>query len=252
MAVAPNWSQEHQDLVDRCARLEEATLRVAQLRGALSRLHEVDGVERIDETRLDFSEERRAAADEGRPIDPRFDSWVAFERAVKEFHVARRALYTPEFLQSLESLQLGEVKAAEWGTVFLEADPRCFRAGYVKERILRYLARMVDDLHADITTRLAFVILAAVDDPWRPEPWSANPWRSDSSPQRREYKWFCRLARKLRSADLIRELDRRSHSSDAVIGARARLALGRNRDEAKADPKARTVTSSKSALPNHT
>jgi hypothetical protein len=226
MADPPNWTRAHQDIVDRGVQLEDARRRVTQLRGALVRLHEVDGVERIEKTRLDFNGEKRAPASEGRPVDPLFDSWVAFERAVEQLQVARRALYTPEFLAALESLRLGDVAAAEWATVFLEADPRCFRAGYVSERILRYLARMASNLPAAVKTRLANVILAAVDDTWRPEPWGPNPWRPDSTPQRREFKWFCRLARKLDAPELTRQLAERLHSRDPAVAERARLALG--------------------------
>lgn len=198
-----------------------------QLRGALVRLHEIDGVEWIDKTRHDFNEEKEAATAEGRPVDPLFESWVALDRAVEESRAAQRALYAPEVLAMLEALRVGSIAASEWAIVFLEADPRCFRAGYVKERILRYLARIASDLPAATKSCLSAVILAAVDDTWRPEPWGPNPWRINSTPQRREFKWFCRLARKLNAPELARQLETRVHLTDHVLAERARLALGR-------------------------
>jgi hypothetical protein len=226
MAISQHRTAQHQAIVDRAAALEEARLSTNALRANRPRLNERDGVEMVDETRVAFEREKAAAAREGRKVDPRFAGWVAWERATARFHEALDAMYPSATTQALESLRNGEIAAAEWATVFLEADPRCFRSGYVKERILRYLSRIAGDLSPDIKSRLVEVIVAAVDDLWRPVPWGPNPWRTTTPPQRREFKWYCRLARNLAAPELRTALESRTRSSDAVVADRARRVLG--------------------------
>ena len=79
-------------------------------------------------------------------------------------------MYPPGTDRLIKALALGEPASVGWALVFLEADPRCFRAGYLRERMLRYLARMIDQLGPDEKQRLRTVCLLAVDDPWRPAP----------------------------------------------------------------------------------
>jgi hypothetical protein len=158
----------------------------------------------------------------------------------------------PETEQTTAALGRGDPTAVEWPLVFLEADPRCFRAGYLRERILRYFARMVDHLGEDDKRRLRQVTLAAVDDRWRPTPWDLSremrlmgASRDEASflaefgprladirrrtlpvAQRREFKWYCRLASHLAGDDLKNELEARARADDSVVARRARLVLG--------------------------
>jgi hypothetical protein len=159
-------------------------------------------------------------------------------------------MYTREDSERLQALSRGDVHAIPWALMFLEADPRCFRAGYVRERLLRYLARSTSQLSTSNARRLRAVLVRAVDDPWRPsgQDWTADipavqrmraklppdanagydAYRQRRLPyvQRREFKWYCRLAAKLDGADLIGDLREREAGDDEVVARRARLMLG--------------------------
>lgn len=71
-------------------------------------------------------------------------AWEAWKRSVALFHEAFREMYPASFEDRLELLRDGRAGGddLQWALTFLEADPWCFRSGYVKERLLRYLPRM--------------------------------------------------------------------------------------------------------------
>jgi hypothetical protein len=93
---------------------------------------------------------------------------------------AREALYSPDWWLIVEDLRLGEPSAVEPSLVFLEADPWCFRSGYAKERLLRFLRR--HSLSVGQTARLEDALIAAT---------LAGP--------RREFPLTAKLARHLAS-----------------------------------------------------
>jgi hypothetical protein len=238
----------HDALRERAARLEEA--RKANLASARVRVVLHDGDLGIHETRKAFETEKQRANATGTAIDPRFASWVDWESGVSLFREALRAMYPPGTKERTGALAAGDADAVEWALVFLEADPRCFRAGYLRERMLRYLARMTDLISPGDIQRLRRVVLAAVDDPWRPAPFDLEaatvragrygqrfmaqlgPRLADGKhrtlplAQRREFKWYCRLAAKMDGASLQGELQRRKQSDDSVVARRAGLMLG--------------------------
>jgi hypothetical protein len=249
-ATASWWTADHEVLLERARRLGEARTLNKATASARAILHEGKGG-RV-ETEHDFAAAKQRAAAAGAPIDPRFQSWMEWEGTASAARHALRAMYPPETEQSIAALSRGEATAVEWALVFLEADPRCFRAGYLRERVLRYLARMVDHLGEGDKRRLRQITLAAVDDPWRPTPWDlAREMRLMGGPgdeasflakfgprladirrrtlpvaQRREFKWYCRLASRLAGDDLKNELDARARADDSVVARRARLVLG--------------------------
>lgn len=254
------WSTEHESLLEHASRLEEARTVNRALAMARAILHEGD--HRVAQTRKDFEAEKQRAAAAGIPVHPKFRSWMEWEDSARAFHEALRAMYPPETDRLINALAVGEAASVGWAIVFLEADPRCFRAGYLRERMLRYLARMIDQLDTDEKRRLRKVTLLAVDDPWRPTPHDPVEAGRRMGPrgqafhakfgaqmaefqrrrlpvaQRREFKWYCRLAAKLDGDDLNHELEARARADDAVVARRASLMLGAIARKQKPTPQA--------------
>lgn len=126
------------------------------------------------------SDLQRRAADVERAsaaID-RFGSGMA-----KEFHAAMAMMYPPEWWATMARLQAGDADAVEAVILFLEADPRCFRSGYEKERICRFVGR------CPLTTRQAGRLLDVIDRV-----------RADTRRPGRERRAFERLAARLARA----------------------------------------------------
>ena len=131
------------------------------------------------------------------------EAWARWEDAAREWHEAMALLYSTEFWDSIERLQNGDRSAIDPAITFLEVDPWVFRSGYAKETILRFLKRA--DLNDEQAARLRQVVLAAVD-----------------VGDRREFRGYCRLARRVVDDDLRLALLERLRSSDR---GRARRAL---------------------------
>jgi len=89
---------------------------------------------------------------------------------------------------------------------FLEADPWFHGSGYIKARLVKFINRQA--LKPDWFRRLQKVAIASVD-------------RED----RREFRSYCRLARKVDSPELRKELARRLEHEDKGIRRRARWML---------------------------
>lgn len=244
MSRTPNWSTAHELLVERARRLEVAVKTNRMAADARVILH--TGDLGIVQTERDFAAEVQRAREAGGVVDPRFKTWVDWERTADEFHSAFRAMYPPDEESVIQALAAGDLDTVEWALVFLEANPQCFRAGYLRERMLRYLARILDGLSEADRARLTRVVLAAVDDPWRPATYRlpddplSNSRRGRallskvgasldqrlSEVQRREFGWYCRLAAKLSGHTLQRDLEDRVRSDDPVVARRASLMLG--------------------------
>jgi hypothetical protein len=103
------------------------------------------------------------------------EAWSRWEDAAREWHEAMALLYPKDFWDGLERLRIGDPAAIEPAITFLEVDPWCFRSGYAKETILRFLKRA--DLNDEQAGRLRTVILNAVD-----------------VGDRREFRGYCKLA----------------------------------------------------------
>lgn len=248
MGRARHWTAEHQSLIQRAAELEAA--RRINIAAANARVVLYSGDRRFVDTRRDFEAAKKDAKADGRAVDPRFQSWLFWERTAAESRAALTAMYPPEDEARIRSLALGDARVVGWALVFLEADPQCFRAGYVRERLLRYLARIVDRISDEDRRRVRTILVAAVDDPWRPsgvDRYAANPrvqaMRERLGPaqdaaykeymrrrlpfvQRREFRWYCRLAAKLGDPGLRGDIQARLSSADEVVMRRALLMIG--------------------------
>ena len=124
-----------------------------------------------------------------------------WRQAADDFHVAFESMYADTNI-IIGRLQAGSVEGVEPAITFLEADPWCFRSGYVKADILRSLVRC--PLTTDQAARLRQVVLYVVD-------------RRD----RREFRRYCRLAQIVDSEDLRRGLVARLRSGDRGVVRRA-------------------------------
>jgi hypothetical protein len=74
--------------------------------------------------------------------------------------MARERLYSPAWEANVTALQQGDARAVDASIDFLEADPICFRSGYAKERICRFLSRV--DLTERQRTRLVPIVTKAL------------------------------------------------------------------------------------------
>lgn len=115
-------------------------------------------------------------------------------------------IYTPELDDAVKSVKQGDSTKVNMLIEFLECDPRFFRSGYQKERILSALSRIP---HSEGTKdRLRRVILHVVD-----------------SSDRREFRYYCHLARHVDSAEMRLALSDRLNSTDHAVARRARWVL---------------------------
>jgi hypothetical protein len=165
-----------------------------------SDLPETDRIRRAAEL-VEETQQRLNAAVEQRHTSR--EAQARWEDAAHEWHEAMALLYPADFWDGIERLRNGERDAIEPAITFLEVDPWVFRSGYAKETILRFLKRT--DLDDEQAARLRRVILAAVD-----------------AGDRREFRGYCRLARRVVDDDLRLALLERLRSSDR---GRARRAL---------------------------
>ena len=131
---------------------------------------------------------------------------VAWTIAVARFHRAIERAYPPGFWEASGALRSGDADGLETAIDFLENDPLFFRSGYVKADLIRLIWRQ--PLTGTQTTRLRDVVLDIVD-------------RRDG----REFRHYCRLARRLDDPGLRRALDVRRRSNDADIRRRAAWVL---------------------------
>jgi hypothetical protein len=102
------------------------------------------------------------------------------------FHELYAGLYEP-IANALVRLRNNDSSGLESLVRFLEADVYCFRSGYMKEEIIRLLARA--DLETETAQRLRTIVLAVVD-----------------GFDRREFRYYIRLARRVDSVDFRSEL----------------------------------------------
>ena len=126
--------------------------------------------------------------------------------AVRAFWAAVRAAYPDGFWQTIgpryEHLAAGDAAAVELAVVFLEADPWFFRSGYVKADLIRRLQRLT--LTPKLIDRLSAVVLAVVD-----------------GRDRREFRWYARLARRIDNSQLREALLERHKVTDPGVRRRA-------------------------------
>jgi len=128
-----------------------------------------------------------------------YAAWVA---AVEAWHKAYDSMYPREFFESLREIPKGSAKAIDEAITFLEADPWCFRSGYVKAAIVRRLGSMA--IGDDNQRRLRKVIMQVID-----------------AGDRREFRWYARLGRRLDGVELREALIQRLASAEPGVRRRA-------------------------------
>jgi hypothetical protein len=130
------------------------------------------------------------------------ETQVAWSDAASELHDALDLLYD-DLAVAIGKAKLGDSDATQNLIAFLEADPWCFRSGYMKGRVYESLRRV--HLDSSLQDRLRAVLLNAVDAGYR-----------------REFRSSCRLARRIGDPLLIRELrERLVNSPDPHVRRRA-------------------------------
>ena len=145
----------------------------------------------------------RALRDRRDASDP---ATIAWEAAAARVHHAIERAYPPGFREALDALRSGDPAGLETAIDVLEGDPLFFRSGYVKAELIRLISRQ--PLTETQMARLRDVVLGIVD-------------RRDG----REFRRYCRLARRLDDQGLRRDLDVRRRSDDADIRRRAAWVL---------------------------
>lgn len=119
------------------------------------------------------------------------------------FHHVWAEAFPKDFWADQNRLKAGNPKGLENAIQFLECDPMFFRSGYIKADLAKYIRRVpISDRDAE---RLEQVILKVLD-----------------SRDCREFREYCRLARKLNSERLWTEIDSRLLSDDPAIRRRAK------------------------------
>ena len=130
---------------------------------------------------------------------PSFAEW---EARVGEFWAAMRATYPPEFWEAFELLKAGDDRAADAAIEFLEADPICFRSGYLKADVVRFLGRL--QLNSTQVSRLRNVVIEVA-----------------STRYGREFRRYCSLARRIDGPEFRRRLESLAASDNADVRRRA-------------------------------
>jgi hypothetical protein len=166
----------------------------------------IPSVEQIRERALVAERANKALRGTSR-IDPdpeRHDEWSA---RLGWFDENLSAVYTDEFVAAVAAVKAGDQSALEYVVRFLEADPWCFRSGYMKASLIPAIARL--DLNEQMRRRLASVVLTVVDDRRR----------------RREIRRYGALARAVVNPDFRRRLEERAASEDPQVQFNARQVL---------------------------
>ena len=124
------------------------------------------------------------------------------ESARRLYQQALERAYPPEFWEDYQRLKSGDASGLESAISFLEADPYFFRSGYVKAWLIRAIKPPM--LKSEYRQRLQTVVLNLVD-------------RRDD----RDFRAYCRLARKVDVPKLREQLTRRLTHSDPNVRRRA-------------------------------
>ncbi|MBK7882689.1 MAG: hypothetical protein IPJ81_01795 [Chitinophagaceae bacterium] len=112
----------------------------------------------------------------------------------------------PGGYQAICDLKKSEPQAIDNAIAYLKANPYFFRSGYIKEHILTTLKKL--DLTALQQLKLQNVIINVIDLYYC-----------------REFRYYCRLAKKIPSEFFIEKLQRKSKSGDLNIAKRASWVL---------------------------
>jgi hypothetical protein len=132
------------------------------------------------------------------------EAWAEWQAATNVFWLAYRDFHEDGVPDThAAEVRAGDATATERAVRFLELDPRCFRSGYAKERLLRALkSARITQSQVD---RLRVAMMYAVD-----------------AGGHRELAEWCRLAPRLDLRSVEGLLSQRLESRDPAIQRRAR------------------------------
>jgi len=127
---------------------------------------------------------------------------AVWNEALSKFWMARERATPPGFWDDFERLKQRDINGLESGIAFLEADPYFFRSGYIKEWISTFVRRLpLDDSQQQRLRRVVLHIVETRDG--------------------REFRFFCRLARRVADDELRHELQKLLQHEDRDIRRRA-------------------------------
>lgn len=129
-----------------------------------------------------------------------------YKNACAEFHAYQSPMMKYFSKASLNELKTANKEKIEFALTFLEIDPYFFRSGYLKEDLLRKLKFIT--FSDSEKTRLIDILINAV--------------KNNSN---REFKFYCKLARKNSTSLLENKLNELKESPDGHIKNRAELML---------------------------
>jgi hypothetical protein len=129
-------------------------------------------------------------------------AYRAWHEATVEARAAFHQMYHESFWRDTRALAAGDTTAIDPTLTFLESDPWCFRSGYIKAELMRYLSRVPLTDRQQQRGEQILLHLVEVGD-------------------RREFGYACRLARAIDSATLRAELKHRLNSPDRSSSRRA-------------------------------
>jgi len=123
-------------------------------------------------------------------------------QAVDNFNCAISEAYPPGFWKAYEQLKVKDIEGLEIAITFLENDPWFFRSGYVKQELITLICRL--PITSKQQKRLASVVFKAIH-----------------SRDRREFRMYCKLARRIVSDEMRREIKAIVDGSTGDTGRRA-------------------------------
>jgi hypothetical protein len=133
--------------------------------------------------------------------------FVEWSEAAGWWHETLAAMYPRSFMQAIEAVRAGDRSDLEPVVRFLEADPWCFRSGYVKEEIISALGHL--ELSEPEKERLRSVVINFVDYP--------KP--------RRELRAYVNLARRISNPQLVAALNERLSGENPAAQFNARAII---------------------------
>lgn len=133
--------------------------------------------------------------------------FAEWSEAAGWWHETLAAIYPRSFMQAIEAVRAGDRSGFEPVVRFLEADPWCFRSGYVKEGIISALAHL--ELSEPEKERLRPVVITFVDYP--------KP--------RRELRAYVNLSRRISNPQLLAALNERLSGENPVARFNARAII---------------------------
>lgn len=107
--------------------------------------------------------------------------------AVDNFNRAITEAYPPGFWSAYEQLKAKDIEGLEIAITFLENDPWFFRSGYVKQELITLICKV--PIASSQQKRLASVVMNAIQ-----------------GHDRREFRMYCKLARRIVSDEMRREI----------------------------------------------